>query len=268
MGKMSLTAPIETRPLFGHKVLVPRGGPWGDSVASALRAKGATPVIAPMINFEITDDAATLQEAFADLAAAKFDWVTMTSATTVDVMVAYGAVVPPSTRVAAVGETTAAALRAAGYRADLVPSEENTAHGLLESWGRATNGVIPLSVLTLRSQIAVPVLTEGLKRIGHNVRSVVAYRTVGIPVDEDVIREIREGGFNAVLVTSGSVGEQVSLQMGDIPTSTFVAAIGPRTAKDARSFGLRVDAVATEQDVDSLIRLLISNVTTAVAKSS
>jgi len=259
MGEMSLTAPIETRPLYGRKVLVPRGGPWGDSVASALRAKGATPVIAPMINFETTDDVEALQSAFADLAAGKFDWVTMTSATTVDVMAAYGAVIPASTRVAAVGETTAAALRAAGYRADLVPSEENTAHGLLESWGHATKGVVPLRILTLRSQIAVPVLTEGLKRIGHNVRSVVAYRTVGIPVDDAVIREVREGGFNAVLVTSGSVGEQVSLQMGDIPKSTFVAAIGPRTAKDARAFGLRVDAVATEQDVDSLIRLLVAN---------
>ena len=259
MGEMLLTAPIETRPLYGRRVLVPRGGPWGDSVASALRAKGATPVIAPMINFETTDDVEALNEAFADLAAGKFDWVTMTSATTVDVMAAYGAVIPSSTRVAAVGETTASALRAAGYKADLVPSEENTAHGLLESWSQATMGVVPLRILTLRSQIAVPVLTEGLKRIGHNVRSVVAYRAVGIPIDAAVIRDVREGAFSAVLVTSGSVGEQVALQVGDIPKDTFVAAIGPRTAKDARAFGLRVDAVATEQDVDSLIRLLVAN---------
>ncbi len=260
---MSLTTPIETRPLYGRKVLVPRGGPWGDSVASALRSKGATPVIAPMINFETTDDVQTLQTAFADLAAGQFDWVTLTSATTVDVMAAYGAVIPESTKVAAVGETTASALRAAGYKADLVPSEENTAHGLLETWAEATQRVVPLRILTLRSQIAVPVLTEGLKRIGHTVRSVVAYRTVGIPVDDTVIRQVRDGDFAAVLVTSGSVGEQVALQMGDIPASTFVAAIGPRTARDARAFGLRVDAVATTQDVDSLIDLLITHTLSA-----
>lgn len=265
MEEMSLTSPIETRPLYGRKVLVPRGGPWGDSVASALRSKGATPVIAPMVNFETTDDVEALKEAFADLAAGKFDWVTMTSATTVDVMAAYGAVIPASTRVAAVGETTASALRAAGYRADLVPSEENTAHGMLETWSNATDGVVPLRILTLRSQIAAPVLTEGLKRIGHNVRSVVAYRTVGIPVDDEIIREVREGGFNAVLVTSGSAGEQIALQMGDIPADTLIAAIGPRTAKDARAYGLRVDAIAAEQDVDSLIRLLVAN---ALASSS
>lgn len=259
MGEMSLTAPIQTRPLDGRKVLVPRGGPWGDSVASALRKMGATAVIAPMINFATTDDVDTLQTAIKDLAAGKFDWVTLTSATTVDVMAAYGAIIPASTQVAAVGETTADALRAAGYKADLVPGEDNTARGLLESWGQATNGVVPLRILTLRSQIAVPVLTEGLKRIGHDVRSVVAYRTVGIPVEENIIRDVREGNFSAVLVTSGSVGEQIALQMGDVPESTLVAAIGPRTARDARSFGLRVDAVAAEQDVDSLIDLLIAS---------
>jgi uroporphyrinogen-III synthase len=212
-----------------------------------------------MVNFVTTDDVEALQDAIADLAAGKFDWVTLTSATTVDVMAAYGAVIPAETKVAAVGETTADALRAAGYRADLVPNEDNTAHGLLELWAQATQSVVPLRILTLRSQIAVPVLTEGLKRVGHDVRSVVAYRTVGIPVEDDIIRDVRDGGFSAVLVTSGSVGEQVSLQMGDIPASTLVAAVGPRTARDARAFGLRVDAVAAEQDVNSLIDLLIAN---------
>ncbi|MEG2778410.1 MAG: uroporphyrinogen-III synthase, partial [Aurantimicrobium sp.] len=168
---MSFTSPIETRPLYGHRVLVPRGGPWGDSVASALRAKGASAVIAPMVNFAPTDDAPALETALKELAAGEFDWVTLTSATTVDVLMAHQAVIPPTTKVACVGETTATALAAAGYKADLAPSEENTAHGLLEEWTTATGGVVPLRVLTLRSQIAVPVLTEGLIRIGHSVKS-------------------------------------------------------------------------------------------------
>ncbi|MDF2555859.1 MAG: uroporphyrinogen synthase, partial [Microbacterium sp.] len=95
------------KPLAGWRVLVPRGGPWGDGVAAALRAKGAVPVVAPLINFAPTNDEATLEAALADLAAGKFDWVTMTSATTVDVLFAYRAVIPATTKVAAVGETTA-----------------------------------------------------------------------------------------------------------------------------------------------------------------
>lgn len=256
---MSFTSPIETRPLYGHRVLVPRGGPWGDSVASALRAKGASAVIAPMVNFAPTDDAPALDAALKSLAAGEFDWVTLTSATTVDVLSAHQAVIPASTKVACVGETTATALAAAGYKADLAPSEENTAHGLLEEWTAATGGVIPLRVLTLRSQIALPVLTEGLIRIGHDVHSVVAYRSVGVDVSEGVISDVRQGKFSAILVTSGSVAEQISLQIGEIPEKTFTAATGPRTAKDARSFGLRIDATADEINIESMVDLLVDH---------
>ena len=82
----------------GWRVLVPRGGPWGDSVAADLRAKGASPVVAAMINFAPTADAPALEAALARLAAGGFDWVTVTSATTVDVLSAARAVVPPTTR--------------------------------------------------------------------------------------------------------------------------------------------------------------------------
>ncbi len=255
---MTLTAPTDAKPLGGFRVLVPRGGPWGDSVASALRAKGATAVIAPMTNFVTAPDAEDLSSAIAALAAGEFDWVTLTSSTTVDVLSAYRAVIPPTTRIAAVGETTASALAAIGYTADLTPSEENTARGLLEEWESATGGVVPLRVLTLRSQVAVPVLTEGLKRIGHDVRSVVAYRTIGVPIDDDIVEQVRNGEFNAVLVTSGSVAEQVAHQLGNIPEATFVVAIGPRTATDARHSGVRVDATTPDGDLESLIGVLLN----------
>ncbi|MEO7017137.1 MAG: uroporphyrinogen-III synthase [Leifsonia sp.] len=246
------------KPLAGWRVLVPRGGPWGDSVAADLRAKGASPVVAPMINFAPTADAPALEVALARLAAGEFDWITVTSATTVDVLSAQRAVVPPSTRVAAVGETTAAALAAAGYRVDLVPSEDNSARGLLAEWEAATSGVVPLRVLTLRSEIAKPLLTEGLKRIGHAVESVVAYRTIGVSVPESVVADVADGLVQAILVTSGSVAEQVQSQLGPIPDSTLVAAIGPQTARDAQSFGLRVDVVAEERTAASLIAALVS----------
>ena len=255
---MTLTAPTDAKPLGGLRVLVPRGGPWGDSVASALRAKGATAVISPMTNFVTAPDTNDLASAFEALAAGEFDWITLTSSTTVDVLSAYRATIPASTRIAAVGETTASALAAIGYKADLSPSEDNTARGLLEEWESATGGVVPLRILTLRSEVAVPVLTEGLKRIGHSVRSVIAYRTIGVPVDDDVIAQVRNGEFTAVLVTSGSVAEQVALQLGDIPDETFVVALGPRTAADARHAGVRVDATTANGDVDSLIDVLIS----------
>lgn len=239
------------KPLKGWRVLVPRGGPWGDSVAATLRSQGATPVIAPLINFAPSTDGPTLEAALADLASGAFDWLTVTSATTVDVLYAYRAIIPTSTRVAAVGETTAAALTAVGYGVDLVPDDDNSAAGMaaqliaLEPKARR--------ILALRSEIAKPVLSRELTAAGHDVRSVVAYRTVGVPVTERIAHDVATGRINAILVTSGSVAEQVHLQFPEIPESTVVAAIGPRTAKDARRAGLGVTAIAREQTVDGLI---------------
>ncbi|MDT0181665.1 uroporphyrinogen-III synthase [Microbacterium sp. ARD31] len=250
---MNNTSPAHAapKPLKGWRVLVPRGGPWGDGVAASLRRQGATPVIAPLINFAPSTDQATLERAIADLGAGAFDWLTVTSATTVDVLYAYRAVIPAGTKVAAVGETTAAALQAVGYRVDLVPERDNSAGGMAEQLIALEPE--PRSILTLRSEIAKPVLTNRLTEAGHRVRSVVAYRTVGVPVTERIAEDVRSGRINAILVTSGSVAEQVRAQFDHIPETTLVAAIGPRTAKDAAKTGLGVDVVAPQQTVDALI---------------
>jgi uroporphyrinogen-III synthase len=239
------------KPLAGWRVLVPRGGPWGDGVAASLRREGAVPVIAPLINFAPTNDQATLEEALRDLARGAFDWLTLTSATTVDVLYAYRATIPATTKVAAVGETTAAALTAVGYRVDLVPERDNSAAGMAEQLiGLEPNA---RDILALRSEIAKPVLTRMLSEAGHRVRSVVAYRTVGVPVTDRIAEDVRNGRINAILVTSGSVADQVHAQFPDIPATTLIAAIGPRTAKDARRTGLSVDVIAERQTVDALI---------------
>lgn len=247
------TAPHYTpeKPLAGWRVLVPRGGPWGDGVAATLRRQGATPVIAPLINFAPTNDQAGLEQALADLEAGAFSWLTVTSATTVDVLYAYRAVIPASTKVAAVGETTAAALQAVGYRVDLVPDRDNSAAGMAEQMIALEPE--PRDILTLRSEIARPVLTRKLTDAGHRVRSIVAYRTVGVPVTERIAHDVRSGRINAILVTSGSVAQQVQQQFPEVPPTTLIAAIGPRTAKDAREAGLDVDVIADTQTVDALI---------------
>jgi uroporphyrinogen-III synthase len=252
-----MMTPWSNRPLGGWRVLVPRGGPWGHGVASDLRAAGATPVVAPMINFAPAADDEALNVALASLAEGKFDWLTVTSATTVDVLSAHQATVPASTHIAAVGETTAAALTAAGYQVDLVPPEDNSAKGLLRELAQFEQYGPELCVLTLRSDIAKPVLTEGLTARGHTVESVVAYRTIGVPVDEAIVRDIQAGAFKAIFVTSGSVAEQIQLQFGPLPETMIVAAIGPQTARDAAAYGVRVDLVAKERSAVSLIDAIV-----------
>lgn len=239
------------KPLDGWRILVPRGGPWGDGVAASLRLQGAVPVVAPLINFAPTTDQAALDIALEQLAAGAYDWLTVTSATTVDVLFAHRAVVPASTRIAAVGETTAAALQAVGYEVALVPAQDNSAEGMAQQMIALETE--PRRILALRSEIAKPVLSVQLTEAGHDVDSVVAYRTVGVPVTERIKRDVENGRINAILITSGSVAEQVREQFPVIPDDTLLAAIGPRTARDARNAGLPVSVVADRQTVDALI---------------
>jgi uroporphyrinogen-III synthase len=79
-------------------------------------------------------------------------------------------------------------------------------------------------------------------------------------VDERVVADVRSGRISVILVTSGSVADQVARQFGTLPSSTVVAAIGPRTAKDARAAGLDVAVVSRQQTVTDLIDSVVDAV--------
>lgn len=251
-----MTAAAPAKPLAGWCVLVPRGGKWGDGVAATLRSYGATPVVAPMINFASSPDPAALEHALQRLARGSFDWLVITSATTVDVLVSQQITLPSNTRVAAVGDTTSAALLLAGYRVDFVP-EDNSARGLVKEWPQSD---IVGTVLIPQSNIAEPVLVAGLAKLGLEVEFVAAYRTVGVPVAEQVAADVASGRIGAVLVTSGSVARQLQSQLAPLPTDTIVACIGPRTAFDARAAGLTVDLIAEDRSATSLVISLVDHV--------
>ena len=247
---------MTAKPLGGWRVLVPRGGKWGDGVAANLRSYGAIPVIAPMINFASADDGPALANALHELNDGQFDWIVITSATTVDVFVGQGVTVPSSTKIAAVGETTAAALTLAGYRADFVPSGDNSARGLVKEWPQSA---ISGRVLVPQSDIAEPTLVTGLGQLGLDVQFVAAYRTVGVPVADTVAADVASGRINAILVSSGSVARQIAAQLAPLPEGTVVACIGPRTAFDARAAGLTVDLIAEDRSADSLVAALVEH---------
>jgi uroporphyrinogen-III synthase len=245
-----------SKPLAGWRVLVPRGGKWGDNVAASLRAVGGIPVIAPLINFASTENESALAEAFSRLAAGHYDWLVVTSATTVDVFVSQGVTIAAETRVAAVGETTAAALTLAGYRVDFVPETDNSARGLIKEWPDAGSG----RVLIPHSDMAEPLIEAALAERDLDVEYVAAYRTVGVSVAENVAADVASGRVRAILVSSGSVARQIAEQLAPLPAETVVACIGPRTAFDAREAGLSVDVIAEERSEQALVEALVEHV--------
>jgi uroporphyrinogen-III synthase len=249
-----VTAP---KPLAGWRVLVPRGGKWGDNVSASLRGLGAVPVVAPLINFASPEDPTRLGHALQELGAGAYDWLVVTSATTVDVLVSQGTTVPDATRIAAVGETTGAALSLAGYRVDYMPSRDNSARGLVKEWPASD---IRGRVLIPQSDIAEPTLVAGLEELGFAVEYVTAYRTVGLPVADDIRADVASGRIGAVLVTSGSVARQIAAQLAPLPEATVVACIGPRTAVDARAAGLTVHVIPEERTAEALVEALAEHV--------
>jgi len=224
-------------------------------MAATLRRHGAQPVIAPLINFASADRPELLAGALERLAAGEYDWLVVTSATTVDVLMSASAAVPPTTRVAAVGETTAAALTASGYRVDFVPTKDNSARGLVAEWPGASG-----RVLVPQSDIAEPTLVDGLAGLGVEAEYVSAYRTIAVQVSPEIAADVASGAINVILLSSGSIARQVQAQLAPLPAATVVAAIGPRTAFDARAAGLIVQVIAEQRSADSLVEGLIDYV--------
>jgi len=75
-------------------------------------------------------------------------------------------------------------------------------------------------------------------------------------VAEHIAADVTSGRIRAVLITSGSVARQVQSQLSPLPEDTVVAAIGPRTAFDARAAGLTVHVIAESRSAASLVDAL------------
>ena len=153
-------------------------------------------------------------------------------------------------KVAAVGEPTAAALRAFGVSPDLVPCGEQSSPGLLDDLPEFDAIFDPVNRVFLpRADIATETLAAGLRRarLGGRGRHRLPHRARRTAAAET--REaIKTGGFDAVLFTSSSTVRNLVGIAGKPHASTVVACIGPATAEDrggARPAGRRArrDAV-------------------------
>ncbi|MFA5607668.1 MAG: uroporphyrinogen-III synthase [Leucobacter sp.] len=257
----------ESKPLSGLRILVPRGGTWGDLVSKALREQGAQTVVAPLVDFAHTSEEEKLVGALKDLEAGSYDWLTATSATVADVLQHHNAVIHPRTKVALVGEATAMAFRDAGYPITLTPSDDdNTTHTLLREWPEIDSGEV-LRVLTLRSDVARPVLTTALIERGHDVTPVLAFRTVGVPASVHIREDVESGRINALLVASARIAHQVAEQFTTLPESTLVACVGSKTQEVASELGLPLEADAEDHPLHEIKRALIETVESVIDPS-
>jgi len=255
---------FETKPLFGWRVLVPRTKEQAAEVTSRLQGWGAVPEQVPTIAVEPPRTPQQMERAVKGLVTGRYQWIAFTSVNAVravrEKFEEYGldARAFAGIKVAAVGEQTAAALRAFGIMPDLVPDTTQSAEGLAEVWPAYDDVLDPINrVLLPRADIATETLLARLTSLGWEAEDVTAYRTVRAAPPPAPIREaIKGGGFDAVLFTSSSTVRNLIGIAGKPHAVTVIAVIGPETAKTAAEFGLRVDVTAPRPSVTALVDAL------------
>lgn len=252
---------FEENPLFGWKVVVPRTKEQSSDTALSLEALGAVPIVVPTISVEPPRTPQQMERAVKGMVTGDYEWVGFTSVNAVRAVrnqfdrFGLDARSFAGLKIAAVGGVTAAALRDWGLEPDLVPETEQSAQGLLENWPPYDKDLDPINrVLLPRADIATDTLIAGLHELDWEVDDVTAYRTVRASPPPAPIREsLKSGDFDAVLFTSSSTVRNLVGIAGKPHASTVIACIGPATAKSAEDLGLRVDVLADEANLQSLV---------------
>lgn len=213
-------------------ILVTRPAGAGDPLVAELQSRGYRVIAVPTVATR------AIAVEWPDLAS--FDWIVLTSATGVDALPD----TPAGPRWAAVGASTAKALRAKGVEPEFTPREA-TGAALAQALPEPSGA----RVLLVRASLANADLPDGLRKRGAIVEEITAYETVeGPPESKELLS--RADGFAAIIFASGSAVRGF-VNLGG-PTDISAITIGPRTSAVAREAGFTVVAEATSPNVQQL----------------
>jgi uroporphyrinogen III methyltransferase / synthase len=234
--------------LAGVRVAVLRPSAQAAELGRALAGHGALPHYFPVIR--IADSTAASVRTAADRLQS-YDWIVFTSVNAVRTLAAAVSGWPPGPRIAAVGTGTAAALRAAGIRVDLVP--ERYEAGALAAALSTDGGIAGRRVLFPRAREARRTLPDTLAAAGAIVDEVECYRTeIDFGVAGRLCDALAAGELDALLFTSPSQVRALLEAGCAVPAAVVVAAVGPVTAARARGAGMPVHVVAETHSMAGL----------------
>lgn len=259
----------EFMPLFGKRILVTRARSQASELVNRIEELGGEPYEFPVIETVMPTNEAALhgvEQAFHQLDT--YDWVFFTSVNGVefffrhleqqgkDIRSMYKA------RIAAVGPSTAEALRKRGIAAELIPGPFQ-AEGMLDAY--ESELIQGQKVLLPHGDLARSWLPEQLRERGLEVTEAIIYDTVlAGENDDELLKLLEEGGIHAVTFTSSSTVTnfmEMLKRMGlsdplPLLKNVEIACIGPVTAKTAENAGLHVTMMAKEATMESLISAL------------
>ncbi|MFQ5919695.1 MAG: uroporphyrinogen-III synthase [Thermoplasmata archaeon] len=170
-------------------------------------------------------------------------------------------------RVVAIGPTTKLALENLGV-ASSVPVEHSS-RGLVEYFARKR--ISARRVALLRSRQGSPVLSEGLRSLGHDVMDVTLYE-VGLPGDQTGIQaffdrvvrgDVDVFAFLSSMTVSNFLEVASALGMGEevraVLSQKTVAAIGEPTKETLEKEGIRVSVKPRKATFDDLLAAIGRN---------
>ena len=251
---------FDTKPLFGKRILVTRARAQASEFADLLEENGAQVVQCPTIKIHPVDvDTAYVRSTH------EYDWIIFTSINAVEIFYerlrengkdarAFG-----GCKICAVGPKTVDALNRIGINPDFVPSHSRGS--VIAAEIEDVNGK---KILLPRAKIATDDLPNGLRERGALVDDVPLYDTVKVSEGshETIEADLLNGRIDIVTFTSSSTVTNF-LEMFPARTPTVllanvkVAVIGPTTQKTAVEYGVRVDVVAKDASVDSLVEAIV-----------
>jgi uroporphyrinogen-III synthase len=244
--------------LTNRRILVTRAAHQAGTLSEGLRALGAEPVEVPILEIRSPEDLKPLDRALGALAS--YDWLIFTSTNTVHALLDrakalhLSLALPPQAKVAAIGSSTAAALREAGIRVDFIP-----VNYVAESLVSNPKGYWPgQRVLLARAAQARDFIPDALRAAGATVDVVDAYRNV-LPDDApEKLRAALAGKLDAATFTSSSsvthLAEAAALAGISFPFTHIPAiSIGPITTQTLREHNWPPAAEANPHDIPALI---------------
>ncbi len=239
---------FETRPLFGKRIVVTRARQQASELRRLFEDSGAAVVEFPTIEIGPPSSYAALDRSIDET----WDWLIFTSANGVeaffDRLFSKGRDVRSlsASRVAAVGEPTAAALRSRGLIADLVP-EKFLSSALLPLLARDQRGI---RTAVVRAAEGRDELIEELRSRGGDVHLAVAYETRAVAADPAVLEDI-----DVVTFTSASTVDNyfsmIAKNVAAVHRGLF-ASIGPVTSDAIKRHDRTPEIEAPQATVQSL----------------
>lgn len=257
-----MSAPL---PLSGRRIAVTRAREQSPELAAKLTALGADVIELPLIAVTKDIDLHALHDVLSELGS--YDWIVFTSANGVrfffeeflrvyDDIRSLGLL-----RFAAVGDTTAAAIREKHLKIECQPKVATGA--ALADDLIATGSLDSAKVLVVSGNMNREDLVEKLEEARAIVDRLQVYKTEKTDLAADpAAADFRTRGADAILFASSSavqsfVDQAAALKLAKAAKRPLAGSIGPQTSETMKKVGMPIDFTAKTPSLDALVEALV-----------